>query len=67
MYLGGATVWVYKILTSHLNCLVGFGKLNGIHQPLVPCMTVGIRHTHQVRGLWKKKTQPNHQHSAPSL
>lgn len=55
MYLGWTTVWVYKILTSHLNGLVGFGKLDRIHQPLVPCLTVGIRHTNQVRSLWREK------------
>lgn len=59
MYLRRTAVWVYKILTGHLNGLVGFGKLDGIHQPLVPCLTVGIRHAHQVGGLWrnKKKTK----------
>lgn len=54
MYLGGTTVRVYKILTGHLDCLVGFGKLDGIHQPLVPRLTVGIGHTHQIGGLWEK-------------
>lgn len=50
-YLGGTAVWVYKILTGHLDCLIGFSKLDGIHQTLVPRLTVGIRHTHQVGGL----------------
>lgn len=51
MYLGGTAVWVYKILTGHLDCLVGFGELDGIHQPLMPRLTVGIGHTNQVGGL----------------
>lgn len=51
MYLGGTTVWVDKILTGHLDCLVGFGKLDGIHQPLMPRLTVRIGHTNQVGGL----------------
>ena len=55
MHLGGTTVRVYKILTGHLDRLVGFGKLDGIHQPLVPRLTVWIGHTHQVGGLWGKK------------
>lgn len=53
VYLGGAAFWVNKILTGHLDCLVGFGELDRIHQPLVSCLTVWIRHTHQVGSLWK--------------
>ena len=62
MYLRRTAVWVYKILTRHLNGLVGFGKLDGIHQPLVACLTVGIRHSHQVGGLWRKNTSRHQQH-----
>lgn len=53
MDLRGAALWVHKILTSHLDSLVSFGKLDGIHQPLVSRLTVGIRHTHQVGSLRK--------------
>jgi len=59
MYLRRTTAWVYEILTGHLDCLVGFCKLDGVNQPLVPCLTVGIRHTHQVGGLWKKRSIPS--------
>lgn len=57
MYLRGTTAWVYEILTGHLNGLVGFGELDGVNQALVPRLTVGIRHPHQVGGLWKKKNK----------
>lgn len=50
-YLRGTTVWVYEILTGHLDRLVGFGKLDGIYQPLMTRLTVGIRHTHQIGSL----------------
>lgn len=53
-HLGWTAVWVNKILTSHLDRLICFGKLNGIHQALVPSLTVGVRHTHQVRCLQEK-------------
>lgn len=52
MYLGGAALWVYKVLTGHLDRLVCFGKLDGIHQALMSCLTVGVRHTNQVCCLW---------------
>lgn len=53
-YLRGAAVRVDQILTGHLNRLVGFGKLDGVDQPLMSCLTVGIRHTHQVGSLRRK-------------
>lgn len=63
MYLGGAALWVYKILTGHLDRLVCFGELDGIHQALMSCLTVGIRHTNQVCCLWgNSKTQKRSHH-----
>lgn len=64
VYLGGAALWVYKILTGHLDRLVCFGKLDGIHQTLMSCLTVGVRHTNQVCCLWGKF---KHQKKLPSL
>lgn len=54
MYLRGTAVRIYQILTGHLNRLVGFGELDGIDQPLMSCLTVGIRHTHQIGSLQRE-------------
>lgn len=43
--------WIHQVLASHLYGLVRSGKLDGIHQPLVAWLTMGVGHTYKIRGL----------------
>lgn len=54
-YLRWAACWIYQILASHLDCLIGSGKLNWVNKTLLTCLTVGIWNANQVSSLEIKK------------
>lgn len=55
VHLRWATSRIHQVLASHLYGLVGSGELDGINQPLVARLTVGVGHTYEIRGLKEKK------------
>ena len=57
--LGRTAGWIHQVLAGHLNGLIGPSKLDGVHQPLMPCLAVRVRHTHQVGSL---RTRGKDQH-----